>query len=204
MLSCYVSILGQGRVLLMKQKSETAQAPRAKLAELAVFALFAALMFASRFALQGIHGLHPLTLIMAAFTMVWRRRALVLIYLYVAIELITGGFAWAWPYLYVFLPLWAAVLFWAWLFERRPGLPLPVKVAALMLTCGMHGLGFGLLYAPAQLLMMNVKSWEGILAWWLAGLTFDAVHGAFQFALGSLALPLAALLGRLRRGLAKV
>jgi len=172
---------------------------RLNLVELAVFALFAALMFISRYSLQIIHGLHPLTLMIASFTMVWRKRALILIYLYVAIEFAFGGFAWGWPYLYIFLPLWAAVMFWAWMFERYPSIPLPVKALALMFTCAMHGMAFGLMYAPAQMLIMRITGWEAILAWIVAGLPFDVMHAGFQFALGMLVLPMVALLEKLRR-----
>jgi len=172
---------------------------RYHLVELAVFALFAAIMFISRYSLQIVHGLHPLTLIIAAFTMVWRKRALILIYLYVGLEFAFGSFAWVWPYLYIFLPLWAMVMFWAWLFERRPKIRVPVKATALMFTCGLHGMTFGLMYAPAQMLIMRITSWEAIAAWIVAGLPFDAVHAGFQFALGLLVLPIAALLEKLRR-----
>jgi len=170
----------------------------ARLVELAVFALLAALMFASRFALQMVHGLHPLTLIVAACTLVWRKQALILIYLYVAIELIAGGFFWAWPYLYIFLPFWGAVMFWAWLFGRYPNLPKALKAVALMFTCGMFGMTFGLLYAPAQLVIMRSFNLQALAAWVIAGLPFDAMHAAHQFALGILVLPMAALLEKLR------
>jgi energy-coupling factor transport system substrate-specific component len=79
---------------------------------------------------------------------------------------------------------------------------MPKSVAAVVypLICGIHGFAFGILYAPAQALMFGLD-FKGMLAWIVAGLPFDLIHGAGNFAMGLLILPLSNLLGRLASGL---
>ena len=173
---------------------------RLNLVELAAFALFAALMFLLRYGLQAIPGIHPLAMLMASFTLVWRARALIPIYLYVAIEMIVGGFAFlGWLYLYAWFPLWAGMMLWGFVFDRHPNMKPRCKALILMLTCAAHGMLFGTLSAPLHMLMFGPRSWQAFVAYIVAGLWFDAVHAMGNFAIAALILPMVALLEKLRR-----
>ena len=183
-----------------RRRNRRYAAIRLSLVELAAFALFAALMFLLRYSLQVIPSIHPLAMLMASFTLVWRVRALIPIYLYVAIEMIIGGFAFmGWLYLYAWFPLWAAILFWGFMFDRRPDMKQRNKALLLMLTCAAHGMLFGTLSAPLHVLMFGPRSWQAFVAYIAAGLWFDAVHAVGNFAIASLILPMVALLEKLRR-----
>jgi energy-coupling factor transport system substrate-specific component len=63
----------------------------------------------------------------------------------------------------------------------------------------LHGLSFGTLYAPANALFFRL-SFNGMLAWIIAGLPFDVIHAIGNFAAATLIIPLAALLKKLDRG----
>jgi energy-coupling factor transport system substrate-specific component len=65
-----------------------------------------------------------------------------------------------------------------------------------MILCALHGLSFGTLYAPAHALMFGL-SFQGMIAWIIAGLPFDLIHAAGNLAAGTMIVPLAALLKRL-------
>ncbi|MCL2755004.1 MAG: hypothetical protein FWD35_04735, partial [Oscillospiraceae bacterium] len=67
-----------------------------------------------------------------------------------------------------------------------------------MVLCALHGLSFGTLYAPFQAVMWGL-TFEGMLAWIIAGLPFDVVHAVGNFAAGVLIVPLAMLLKRLEK-----
>ena len=77
---------------------------------------------------------------------------------------------------------------------------IPKKVAAVVypIICGLHGLAFGALYAPAHAIMYGF-SFEQTVAWIIAGLTFDVVHAVGNFAAGMLILPFSELLTKLYR-----
>ena len=108
-------------------------------------------------------NIHLLGMFTMAYTVVYRRRALIPIYVYVLLNGIFCGFAaWWLPYLYLWAILWGVTM----LLPRglRPRLAVPMYMA----VCGLHGLLFGTLYAPAQALLFGL-SFRQMLAWIVAG-----------------------------------
>ena len=165
---------------------------KVSLSELTLFSMFGAIMFLSRFVLQAAPNIHLLATFIAAYTLSYRAKALIPIYVYVLLEGVASGFSlWWYPYLYIWLPLWGAFMLICY-FEP----PRKVRVALYMVTCALHGLSFGIMYAPAQAFISGL-SYEGMLAWVMAGLPFDIAHAIGNFFLASLITPLHALLRRL-------
>ena len=75
---------------------------------------------------------------------------------------------------------------------------LPKKAQALlyMVLCGLHGLFFGIMYAPAQALMFGL-SFEAMIAWIIAGFPFDIIHAIGNVAAATLIIPLFSLVKKL-------
>jgi len=155
--------------------------------------MLAGVMAVSRITLQTIPGVHPLGLIMAATTLTYRKHALIPIYVYILLDILLSGFAlWIIPYLYAWLPLWGMFML-----AGKLKVSETKKELIYMALVGLHGLtAFGLLYAPFWALWMGL-SWEGTVAWVIAGLPFDVVHAVSNAALGTLIIPLHMLLKRL-------
>ena len=163
--------------------------------DLCIFAALAAMLFLSRIGLQWIPGIHPMALIIAAMTLRYRVRALIPLYSYILLDGVFAGFSLWWiPYLYVWLPLWAVFML-----AGKLDVSLKVKAPLYMVLCALHGLSFGVLYAPAQALMFGF-SFRATVAWVIAGLPFDVVHAIGNFAAGTLVVPLTSLLTKLDRG----
>lgn len=161
--------------------------------DVAVFGTLGALMFVSKVLLDVLPNIHVIGVFIVAATVVYRVRALYPIYVFVLLCGIYGGFASWWiPYLYVWTVLWAAVM----LLPKK----LPKKLAPViyMTVAGLHGLLFGVLYAPAQAIMFGMSA-KTTLAWIAAGLPFDAIHGVSNFICGLLIVPLINLLRRLEK-----
>lgn len=166
--------------------------------EIALFGMFGALMFLTKYLMQALPNIHLLALFIAAFTIVYRWKALIPLYVYVLIDGIVGGFVMWWlPYLYIWLTLWGAVMLVSPMLERRHVSP-KKQAAVYMLLCALHGLAFGAMYAPLQALAYGL-SFRATVAWVVAGLWFDLMHGASNFFVGALVLPLAGLLRKLER-----
>jgi energy-coupling factor transport system substrate-specific component len=164
--------------------------------EIALFAMFGSLMFLTKYLMQALPNIHLLAMFIAAFTIVYRWKALTPLYVYVLIDGVVGGFAMWWvPYLYIWLTIWGAVMLAAPAMERRQ-VSAKKQAAVYMALCALHGLTFGAMYAPLQALMYGLN-FKAMLAWIAAGLWFDALHGAGNFVAGALVLPLAGLLRRL-------
>ena len=122
---------------------------------MAIFSMLGAVMFASKLLLELLPNIHLLGMFTMAYTVVYRRRALIPIYVYVLLNGIFCGFAaWWLPYLYLWAILWGVTM----LLPRglRPRLAVPMY----MLVCGLHGLLFGTLYAPAQALLFGKTATE--------------------------------------------
>jgi energy-coupling factor transport system substrate-specific component len=141
--------------------------------------------------MEGLPNIHPLGMLIMVYTLVFRVKALIPLYLYVFLNGLFAGFSpWWLPYLYIWTILWGVTM----LLPRR----IPDKVAAFVypVICTLHGLVFGVLYAPVQAILYGMN-FEETLVWIAAGFSFDLLHFFGDFALGLLILPLSKLLKRL-------
>ena len=77
-------------------------------------------------------------------------------------------------------------------------MPKKIRPIVYMLVNASHGFLFGTLYAPAQAILFGL-SFKGMIAWIIAGLPWDFVHGVSNFCCGVLIVPIVSLLRRLER-----
>lgn len=68
-------------------------------------------------------------------------------------------------------------------------LPRKAEPFVYMAVCAAHGFLFGTLYAPAQAILFGL-SLQGMVAWIIAGLPWDCMHGVSNFFCGILIMPL--------------
>ncbi len=141
-------------------------------------------MYASKLIMEMLPNVHLLGVFVVAFTVVYRKKALYPIYTYVFLNGILSGFsAWWVPYLYLWTVLWGAVML-------LPGnMPKKIQPIVYMTVCAAHGFLFGTLYAPAQAILYGL-SLKGMIAWIIAGLPFDCIHGISNFFCGILIMPI--------------
>lgn len=159
--------------------------------EMALFAMFGAMMYASKVAMAALPNIHLIGMFVMTLTVVFRKKALVPLYVYVILEGLFGGFSLWWiPYLYVWTVLWGVTM----LLPKT----MPKKVACVVypMVCALHGLLFGVLYAPAQALLFHLN-FHQMVAWIAAGFPFDALHGLGNLVAGCLIVPLSELLQKL-------
>lgn len=162
-----------------------------KIREIAVFGMLGALMYASKMLMEVLPNIHLLGVFTMAFTVVYRKKALYPIYIYVLLNGLFSGFATWWiPYLYVWAVLWGITML---LPKKISG---AVQTIVYMVVNSCHGLLFGVLYAPVQALLYGL-SFEGTLAWIAAGFPFDITHGISNFICGVLIVPIVHVLRRL-------
>ena len=165
--------------------------------EIAIFAMLGAVMFASKVLMEFAPNIHLLGTFTVAFTIVYRRKALYPIYTYVLLNGLFYGFAAWWiPYLYIWTVLWGAVM----LLPKK--MPKKIQPVVYMTVCAMHGFLFGTLYAPAQALLygMNLKT---TIAWIIAGLPWDCIHGISNFFCGILIIPIISALRLAQKNIEK-
>ncbi|MBR3894101.1 MAG: hypothetical protein IKJ35_03025 [Clostridia bacterium] len=163
------------------------------LAELILFAMLGTLMFCSKIIMEALPNVHLLGMLTVTYTLAFRAKALIPIYIFVFLNGLFFGFAAWWvAYLYIWLPLWAVTM----LLPKH--MPKKIQYVVFPLVCCLHGLAFGTLYAPAQALLFGLTK-EQTIAWIIAGLPWDLLHGISNLFTGFLAIPLSALLQMLMR-----
>lgn len=166
---------------------------RLTLLELCVFAMLGTMMFISKLIMDLLPNIHLIGMFTIAFTLTYRVKALVPIYVFVALTGLYGGFAMWWiPYLYVWAVLWAMTM----LLPKK--MPKMIAIPIYVILCGLHGLMYGTLYAPAQALMYGLN-FDGMIAWIIAGLPFDITHACGNLLSGLLIYPVHTVLLKLKR-----
>jgi len=150
-------------------------------------------MFCSKIIMEVLPNIHLLGMFTVTYTVVFRKKALIPIYIYVLLNGIYAGFdIWWMPYLYIWTILWGATML------LPQNMPIKAKRIVYPTVCCLHGLLFGTLYAPAQAIMMGMN-FKTTVAWIVAGLPWDLVHGIGNFAVGLLILPLSGLLTKMSK-----
>jgi len=161
--------------------------------ETAVFGMLGALMYASKVLMEVAPNVHLLGVFTIAITVVYRKKALYPIYTYILLMGLFSGFATWWiPHLYLWLVLWGATML------LPQNMPKKVRPIVYMIVNACHGFLFGTLYAPAQAILFGLN-FEKMIAWIIAGLPWDFVHGVSNFICGLLIVPIITVLQRLER-----
>ena len=167
--------------------------PALSIFEMAVFAMLGALMFCSKIIMEALPNIHLLGMFTMVCTIVFRKKALIPIYVYVMVNGLYAGFAAWWvSYLYIWTVLWAITM----LLPKR--MPQKVKYIVYSAVCCLHGLAFGILYAPAQALLFGLN-FKQMIAWIIAGFPMDILHGIGNLFAGLLIVPLSQLLTKLMK-----
>ena len=151
-------------------------------------ALLAAVLIFGKELLAFLPNVEIVSMLIVAYTVVYRWRALLPIYVFVAVEAVIYPFP---PTVVMYLYVWAILFLLAMLLPARP-LPAPVY----MLLCGLFGLAFGTLCAPVQAAFFHL-SLPGTLAWIAAGFPFDVTHAVGNAVIACLSPVVIRLLQRL-------
>ena len=149
-----------------------------KLKEAVIFGMLGAVMYASKNLMDVLPNIHLIGVFIVAITVVYRKKALYPIYIFVFLTGLLNGFNMWWiPYLYIWAVLWGATM----LLPKK----LPPKAAPIIyaVVCSLHGFLYGVIYAPAQALLFGLD-FKGMVAWIVAGLPFDITHGISNFISG--------------------
>ena len=141
-----------------------------KTRSLVTAAFLAAVLVASKFALDGLPNIELVSLLVILYTLEYPRLAVPAVYTYVFVYGLLDGFGiWWFPQLYI----WAVLMLFARLMRQNR------SVLLWALLSGLFGLCYGALYAVSYA-VMNGGIAAGV-AWWVTGIPFDLLHGAGNF-----------------------
>lgn len=154
--------------------------------ELALFSVLGALTFAAKYVMAMLPNIEPVSLMVMLFAVVFGRKCLYPVYLYVAMEILFFGLGlWNVNYLYVWLILAVA----AYLLRRMES---PLGWA---MVSGVFGLLFGALCGIVDIF---IGGFPYAVTKWISGIPFDIMHCAGNFAIALLLFkPMRQLMERL-------
>ena len=163
------------------------------ISEMVLFAMLGTIMFCSKIIMEVLPNIHLLGMFTMTFTIAFRKKALIPIYVYVFLNGLYAGFTvWWLPYLYIWTVLWGITM----LLPKR--MPKKIATPVYSIVCGLHGLCFSILYVPIQAILFRMNFGQ-IVAWIVSGLPFDAIHALGNLCAGLLVLPLSELLKKLQK-----
>lgn len=154
--------------------------------EIVILGLMTALLLVAQVGLSFMPNIELVSLLIIVYTMVFRKKVFLIIYTFVLLEGLIYGFGtWWFTYLYV----WTVLALLAWAFrEMESTLGWAILNAAF-------GLMFGALTALTNLFISGIG---GMISYWVAGIPFDLMHCAGNFATALVLFkPLTALFKRL-------
>ena len=148
------------------------------LKESVIFGMLGAVMYASKLIMEVLPNIHLIGVFIVAITVVYRKKALYPIYIFVFLTGLLNGFNMWWiPYLYIWTVLWGVTML---LPKKLPPKAEPIIYAVV---CSLHGFLYGVIYAPAQALMLGLD-FKAMLTWIATGLPYDLIHGVSNFISG--------------------
>lgn len=157
-----------------------------KAREIVILGLMTAILLVAQVGMSFLPNIELVSLLIIVYTLVFRKKVLLIIYAFVLLEGLIYGFGTWWiTYLYV----WTVLAGITWLLrEMESPLGWAIVNAAF-------GLMFGALTAITNLFISGIG---GMVSYWVAGIPFDLLHCAGNFATALvLYKPLTLLLRRL-------
>ena len=140
-----------------------------KTRDLVIIAMMAAILFVVQVALSFIPNIELVTLLVMIYTLVLGRKTIFAIYVFALLEGLFYGFGiWWFMYLYVWTILYIIVR----IFRKQE------NIVIWSLLGGAFGLSFGAMCSIPYFIAGGIGA--GI-AWWIAGLPYDILHGIGNF-----------------------
>ena len=155
--------------------------------------MLGALMFSTKKIMEILPNVHLVGMLTVLYTVVYRAKGLIPLYVYILLDGAFCGFATWWlPYLYTWAVLWCMAM----LIPRQ----IPPTAAKIVYpaVCALHGFLFGVIYTPGQALLYGYDL-KTTIAWIIAGIGFDITHGISNLVVGMLIYPLSLLLIKLEK-----
>ena len=137
--------------------------------EVVLFGMLGAMTFAWKYVMSGMPNIEPVSLMVMLFAVVFGKKWVYPVYVYVAMEILFYGIG-TWNIMYLYI--WG-VLAWAAYLCR--GMESPLGWALLS---GSFGLLFGALCAPVDAVIGGVGY---AVSKWISGIPFDLAHCAGNF-----------------------
>ena len=164
--------------------------------DIARAALMIAVIEAAKIALSHLPNIELTSFLLVVFTLYFGRRVLFTIPAFIIIEILIFGFDIMWVCAYIYV--WPLLYLLTRIFRGSK------SVITLSVISGFFGLFFGFLCSFPYLFITTgtnpTASLSSAIAWWIAGIPFDIIHGVSNFIIMLvLYIPVTKVLDRIRK-----
>lgn len=169
----------------MSTATDTKQKSPAR--DAATIAIMAALLEVCKQALNAIPNVELISFLLVVFTLHFGiRKSMIAAWIFTALEIFTWGIQ-IWVVFYIYT--WPVLIVLTYLFQRFD------RAIVFAVISGLFGLSFG---ALSSIVYVFTSGIETAIAWWMAGLSYDLIHGVSNFVIMLvLYRPVTNLLGRI-------
>lgn len=160
---------------------------KANTAELVSMALLSAILLIGQVGMSYLPNIEIVSLLIYIYTQIYRKKAFLMIYVFVFLEGCIYGFGvWWFGYLYI----WSILALFV-LFSKKQ----QTSAVTASVILGAYGLSFGFLYSIPYFF---AGGWAAGFSYWVSGIPFDLLHCAGNAAVSLVCYrPLRILLGKL-------
>jgi energy-coupling factor transport system substrate-specific component len=142
-----------------------------KVRELVLFGMFGSLLSASQIVLSFLPNIEVVTLFIILFSMIYKEKALYIVYIFVIVMGLIYGFGLWW---FGYAALWPFLSILTYRLRKF----IEGKYLRLAIYSGVFGLLFGFFYAIPNAIFVGLNA--GIV-YWIAGIQFDIIHGVGNY-----------------------
>lgn len=149
--------------------SEKTGLGKIKIKDIVIIALMSSILFAVQVIFAALPNIELVSLLVIVYTLVFGWRTIGIIYVFAVLEGLLYGFG---PWWVMYLYIWTILYFIVTLLRKNTSVIIWAAVS------GIYGLMFGALGAVVYIFIGGIGM---AMAYWIAGLMFDIVHGVSNF-----------------------
>jgi hypothetical protein len=160
---------------------------RFSIKDIVIIAMMSAILFTVQVVIAGLPNIELVTLLVMIYTLVFKWRTIAIIYVFAVLQGLVYGFG---PWWIMYLYIWTILYFVVTLLSKNK------SVVVWAVVSGTYGLIFGALCSLVYFFMGGLNT---VIAFWIAGIKFDIIHGVANFIIClTLFTPLHTLLKKLK------
>lgn len=137
--------------------------------DIVIIAMMSTILFTVQIAIAALPNIELVSLLVIIYTLVFRWRTLLIIYIFAILQGLVYGFG---PWWIMYLYVWTILFLIVTLLRNN------TSVIIWAFVSGIYGLIFGALCSLVYFFLGGLKT---VIAFWIAGLQFDIVHGIANF-----------------------
>lgn len=157
------------KLLLRSDTVNSDKTKKISIKDIVIIAMMSTILFTVQIVIAVLPNIELVSLLVIIYTLVFRWRTLLIIYIFAVLQGLVYGFG---PWWIMYLYIWTILFLIVTLLRNN------TSVIIWAFVSGIYGLMFGALCSLVYFFLGGLKT---VIAFWIAGLQFDIIHGIANF-----------------------